>query len=649
MISVPNKLLWILYLTNQRLWDCISSFDLARTSVNLHLDFMFWYDGGKMFGRRKGLFSAIKVVNAYLSFDNNIVPVPVEVLRLLQSISWVLTVQRGGENKVNVGELEKNLLSQWIEIKEDHPERQLVHSNDRGSIRLVPRLLGFVSDHGIRLKSLPTNSQQSRCGECTFMFCRAMGFAFLDWNLLCEIKRCSVTNWAQTHFDDISEHLELWKTLDTDSFMTYDNHHNIVGHFQTIFEVIRSVLPEHHAESFANSLYNLTRISAKTQPRGAKLPDHKFYRGFHWRMVSLNIDHLLEPFWYNTTVANSFDALFKMFTEIHLFNYVHWDRMDELFLAIRARYAVVLFQFTEQLRHCIPASEIHKLCTIYLHKILIHSLLLFRDYNLAACSCEQGESLISILNSVLPYTSGDYEARLRKLLLSLTLTEERRMEQGLHRDKSVVFQNFFSDYKPPTLELKLSIKEYEVLKKIFSFCDLPTPDSVLPVRYQRSDKKYWARCPGMDMEHMIRVSTPRDTMDCSSAEPWVLRVRKDLLPGDTKEWFTKPAPKQPKASRSKLEHLKSLQDDICSQIELLSRGVRTCATVVLSNIEKLQETELSTTWKATDESSLAAELGFYLDPKRSWQASFSVGEKAKEFTKSKKASLSSHFTSTLMI
>lgn len=95
-----------------------------------------------------------------------------------------------------------------------------------------------------------------------------------------------------------------------------------------------------------------------------------------------------------------------------------------------------------------------ELFTMYLHKILAHSLLLFRDYNLAACSCEQGESLISIMNGILPFTSGSHEARLRKLLLSMTLTEERRMDQGLHRnnlnrgEKSLAIAKHFASIVP---------------------------------------------------------------------------------------------------------------------------------------------------------------------------------------------------------
>ncbi len=123
--------------------------DTEPEVVVFRLDFLFWYDGAKMRGNHKGLFSAIKV-DAYLVVDGEKLLLPDLLLRTLQSVAWVLAICRCGETRIHVRQLEKSLLSQWSEIMSDNgAEFDFTY----GNIRLVPHLLGFVADHGIRQKS----------------------------------------------------------------------------------------------------------------------------------------------------------------------------------------------------------------------------------------------------------------------------------------------------------------------------------------------------------------------------------------------------------------------------------------------------------------------------------------------------------------
>lgn len=80
---------------------------------------------------------------AFLEIDNQPLLLPVNLLRQLQSVAWTLIVQHGGENRLNVTELKKLLLSQWLDIvSNDSATYDLVHKRTH----LCPRL-GRLSEH----------------------------------------------------------------------------------------------------------------------------------------------------------------------------------------------------------------------------------------------------------------------------------------------------------------------------------------------------------------------------------------------------------------------------------------------------------------------------------------------------------------------
>jgi len=70
-----------------------------------------------------------------------------------------------------------------------------------------------------------------------------------------------------------------------------------------------------------------------------------------------------------------------------------------------ARYTVILFMFPEQLKNYFTGEQAAKVNKIYIHKIILHSVIIFGRGNLAACSCEQGESLLSVFYRILQHTN----------------------------------------------------------------------------------------------------------------------------------------------------------------------------------------------------------------------------------------------------
>ena len=54
----------------------------------------------------------------------------------------------------------------------------------------------------------------------------------------------------------------------------------------------------------------------------------------------------------------------------------------------------------------------------------MHSRLLFAVYNLSACSCENGEGSIAIINRYLRQTTGKFPVAMPKVLLQTVIDEE---------------------------------------------------------------------------------------------------------------------------------------------------------------------------------------------------------------------------------
>lgn len=360
-------------------------------------------------------------------------------------------------------------------------------------------------------------------------------------------------------------------------------------------------------------------------------------------MPDVHLKEILEPLWSSKLVSDTFGTLLDLFTEIHVFNYVHWKRDEPEFEDIRARYAVILFQFTLQLRYAIPEDQIGNMDAMYTHKVFGHSTKLFKSYNLAACSCEQGEGIISVINDLFRQTSGSYEARLRKLFLHLTMFEEQKMSSGLERDKSVVFQNFFAKYAPPALHLSLNQQEYDSFVKLFEYCDLLSDNRPVGVLlyYDRNRERYRIDCAPDSMRTMLRISTSRDGTIQAPIErsTTCLRVHRDRLPTP----FIKD-PRKEKNSRPKepilvrlYSRLKILLGEIDDQLGLLSRGLANFARSAISCIDDLRDRVQCERWSAKQGEPCLASALELLPQRASWTSAFDCKESSKPKTRQKKA------------
>ena len=125
--------------------------------------------------------------------------------------------------------------------------------------------------------------------------------------------------------------------------------------------------------------------------------------------------------------------LFILLQEVHLVNYTHFDREAPDFPQVLLRYWLLLTAFGEQRRVCSPcASQIDHNNNTHLHKLMVHSPRLFMHHNLASYSCEQGESLISVIGRQLSSNPvlRDQEASLRRSFEFSTLRQEASATVG---------------------------------------------------------------------------------------------------------------------------------------------------------------------------------------------------------------------------
>jgi hypothetical protein len=536
---------------------------------------------------------------------------------------------------VNVVALEEELLKQWGGVLDSAPMTM-----DR--ITLKPSLAGITADHGARSKSIGSNSVTSRCGECTAIFSKDVPYGFLDWNLLSTCRPVRLDNWAATRFGELPEHLRRWALLEGGeaTFTTFDNHHNVVGHIQDLFKLLYSLIPAEFKPRLKDLLFALTSITASTRPRGSKLQDWKFYRGFHWRLVSLHLPRLFSDVWASDEVRESFEILFALLTEIHVFNYTHWDRQHPSFETIRHRYVLVLVMYTMQLRACFTADEAAALNTIYLHKILVHSLWAFRVYNLAACSCEQGEGMVSIVNGILPNTSGKLHQRLRKLLLHLTLLEEQQMcgMKSSAASKSIVFDNFFATYSPADLYLLTDITVYRGLLLALSMAGFQST-SIRAVR-DRRDRYQITNATGqvmkLMMDNTLTVKTNKVATEPQPAATALLRPRLARLPKNRFRNFTA---EEVRVHRPlSRERLPTLQRDMENILNDLSQAPSTMARELAESFTQLAVIDFPPAWRTGDPSkSCASALGLLPPEARStWEGAYLWGKKALPTTIAKK-------------
>ena len=133
--------------------------------------------------------------------------------------------------KSSVSRLEAEVLSEFAAFQaDDNPRLDF--------LTMQVRLLGVTAYHGARSKSVGANSVSARCGECSFILSKDSPFSFLD--------------------------------------------------IQDLFKLLLSVVPPTFHPELNGRLFALTRILAPTRPRGSKVEDWRFYRGFHLRLVSLH-------------------------------------------------------------------------------------------------------------------------------------------------------------------------------------------------------------------------------------------------------------------------------------------------------------------------------------------------------------------------
>ena len=633
VITLSNKLFWMMYLAHPSLQESLPA-ELPMEGATLQVDFLLWYDGAKLWGSRKGLFCALKLVDASLIVSGRRIEIDRSLYRLLITRAWVLSVRRTGETKGSIAELEKEVLQQYALIGKAGPARI-------GSIVLQPKLLGVTADHGAHSKSVGSNSSLARCGECTAILSNDVPYAFLDWVILCKTRPISVREWNHSRFDDMPSHLEGWAADGEDqNFVSYDNHHNVVGHVQNLFKLLDSLIPSGFRLILKARMYKLTRVTSETQPRGSSLEDWKFYRGFQWRLVSLHLSDLFADAWSTPGTRSAFETLFSLLTEIHLFNYIHWDRQSDHFNTIRLRYCLVLFMYTMQIRACFTAEEASQLNTMYLHKILLHSVWIFRRINLAACSCEQGESLISTVNGILPYTGGSTDQRMRKLILHLTLLEEQQLKamKTTSWTKSVVFQDFFANYSSKDISLRLKKYDYDGLSELlrmegFQNSDLAVQRVRSPIRYHivhNSAAKFLAMITGS----LSVRSRPSIAHSSTQHSQWQLEQRR--LPVKKFNSFND-SPGAIRVRGPVRERISALQQSAEEQLKNLATGPLSCARSLMLPLREMMATPVPSKWSESDEDdSCAAALSLIMNEKQTWESAFQCGSKAKPATIEKK-------------
>lgn len=105
----------------------------------------------------------------------------------------------------------------------------------------MKNFFGFTADHGIRQKSLGVDSQKCRCGECNMIFGMFWGNQIISWKYLHSIVEVTRDNWSEIILTTLPDHIAEWATSTIRTFLTYDNHHNYVGHVRDLFLLIRGL------------------------------------------------------------------------------------------------------------------------------------------------------------------------------------------------------------------------------------------------------------------------------------------------------------------------------------------------------------------------------------------------------------------------
>jgi len=199
-----------------------------------------------------------------------------------------------------------------------------------------------------------------------------------------------------------------------------------------------------------------------------------YFKGFHWRKLSLHLHDVFLPLCSSEKIRKSLSSLFDMVTEIHIFNYIHWNRESKYFEILRLRYCLLLFMYAYQLRDVFDETQIENLDTVYIHKIFSHSLAVFKYVNLAGCSCEGGEGMISIIKHLFRFRNKSIDFSFRTVLLRLLFSECIKFNspfEPIH--KSEVFtKDYINQYTPKPIKVHLLGSDtISIFHSFLNFCN----------------------------------------------------------------------------------------------------------------------------------------------------------------------------------
>jgi len=462
-ISMSNRFAWIFYwafylmdkysLLGDDVMDTDeivlhnSNLSIIGYKYELNLVSFLWYDGGDVSSTYSGLAAGIKIASVSLKdAAGSQIVLPCIFTNFLISYCWVLSCKRVTENRDNVTVLEEHLMNQYDVVKDNW--NNVIYKQ----VKLSVNIIGVTSDHGIRSKLIPRdNNQKSRCGECSYLFIVTAPYRCLDWNVLTEIIILTSDNWTEFRNVAMPLLINLSSKLSELGLVTYDNLHFVAGHLKQFSTLVRSLVPLCNQGYISNKFAEIT-----------KQDNDKYYQGWHWRKLSLHFSEIFIPLVDDNpkkvATTKSLSCLFEIITEIHIFNYIHWNRNSADFEYLRLRYSVLLFMYTYQLKDVFSPDQVSQLDTVYMHKLLIHSIIVFRLVNLAACSCEGGEGLISKLKKFFgDHGNNTFDKCFGNLLIRFLFDEKFRAENFSEtKTKSKVFTDeFLCNYEPKSLRLLL--------------------------------------------------------------------------------------------------------------------------------------------------------------------------------------------------
>jgi len=125
-------------------------------TVNIVLRLLKWDDGGRVFGLRNGLSSALKAVDIEFLMNDMRIPIPSYWYAFIVNRSWTTSVSKVPETKINVNRLHDETM-QWASVEQEG-------SIQYGDLKLTAFMMGPTCDTAIRNKALGKDSRENRCG-----------------------------------------------------------------------------------------------------------------------------------------------------------------------------------------------------------------------------------------------------------------------------------------------------------------------------------------------------------------------------------------------------------------------------------------------------------------------------------------------------